>query len=104
MPVIRFSICVIDAYWSLDITELFNRLRSGNKGLSAAEAAARLREYGPNELRERQSLSRLGVFWNQLRSPLLLLLLFAAVASAFTGEWIDATIVLIIVAATVGIG
>jgi P-type Mg2+ transporter len=95
---------VIDAYWSLDIAELFSRLRSGRDGLSAAEADARLRQYGPNELRERQSLSRLRIFWNQLRSPLLLLLLFAAVASAFTGEWIDATIVLIIVAATVGIG
>ena len=95
---------MIDAYWSLDIAELFNRLRSGHDGLSADEAATRLRQYGPNELRERQSLSRLRVFWNQLRSPLLLLLLFAAGASAFTGEWIDATIVLIIVAATVGIG
>src|SRR6185503_20859087 len=55
-------------------------------------------------LRERQSLSRARVFWNQIRSPLLLLLVFAAGASAFTGEWIDATIVLAIVAATVGIG
>ena len=41
---------------------------------------------------------------NQLRSPLLLLLVFAAGASALTGEWVDAAIVLAIVVASVGIG
>ena len=33
------------------------------------------------------------MLWNQLRSPLLLLLLFAAGASVVTGEWVDAAIV-----------
>jgi Mg2+-importing ATPase len=44
------------------------------------------------------------VLWNQLRSPLLWLLLFAAVVSALSGEWTDAAIVLTIVAASAGIG
>jgi hypothetical protein len=35
-------------------------------------------------------LSRLSVLGRQLRSPLLLLLVFAAGASALTGEWVDA--------------
>jgi Mg2+-importing ATPase len=39
----------------------------------------------------------------QVRSPLLLILVFAAVVSAFTGEWVDAVIVLLIVFASVGI-
>jgi magnesium-transporting ATPase (P-type) len=47
-------------------------------GLSSAEAARRLAEFGRNELRDRRQNSRLRVLWNQLRSPLLLLLLFAA--------------------------
>ena len=91
-------------YWSLEVDELARRLRSSEDGLSSAEAAARLRQYGPNELREHRAFSRLRVFWNQLRSPLLLLLVFAAGASALTGEWVDASIVLAIVAATTGIG
>jgi len=49
-------------------------------------------------------LSRLRVLWNQLRSPLLLLLVFAAGASAVTGEWVDAVIVLAILLASAGIG
>jgi Mg2+-importing ATPase len=46
----------------------------------------------------------LRVLWNQLRSPLLFLLVFAAGASAVTGEWIDALVVLAILFASAGIG
>ena len=93
-----------DAFWAIEAGELSRLLGSGPQGLSAAEAAERLRDVGPNELLAESRLSRLGVLWNQLRSPLLLLLLFAAVVSAVTGEWGDATIVATIVLATVGIG
>jgi Mg2+-importing ATPase len=95
---------VLAAYWALDVEELSKWLQSGPEGLSAARAAERLREYGPNELRKRRRLSRLDVLVRQLRSPLLLLLVFAAAASAVTGDWLDAGIVSSIVAATVGIG
>lgn len=94
----------IAAYWALDSTELAKRLESGADGLSGTEAAQRLRDHGPNELRERRASSRLDVLFGQLRSPLLLLLVFAAGASAVTGEWLDAAIVVTIVTATVGIG
>lgn len=92
------------AYWSQDARELTRQLGSGPEGLSAGDAARRLTEYGPNELRERRPLSRLDVMARQIRSPLLLLLLFAAGASVLSGEWIDAGIVLAIVIATVGVG
>jgi Mg2+-importing ATPase len=92
------------AYWSQEPGEAARQMGCGAEGLASAEAAERLVAYGPNELRERASISRLRVLWNQLRSPLLFLLLFAAGASAVTGQWVDAGIVLAIVAATVGIG
>ena len=60
--------------------------------------------YGRNEVREHRSLTRTRVLANQLRNPLLLVLIFAAVASALTGEWVDAAIVVVIVLATVSIG
>ena len=92
----------LTGYWALEIGELAQRLGSGAKGLS--EAAKRLRDYGPNELRARRPSSRVDVLIRQLRSPLLLLLVFAAGASVVTGEWLDAAIVVTIVTATVGIG
>jgi Mg2+-importing ATPase len=98
------ALASIESYWALEPAALLERLGSGADGLAPAEAAARLRAYGRNELSQAQRLSRLRVVWNQVRSPLLLLLLFAAVISAATDEWGDAIIVLSIVVATVGIG
>ncbi len=91
-------------YWSIDLSELFVRVKSTRAGLSTEEAARRLRQYGPNLLKGQRELSRLSVLWNQFRSPLLLLLVFAAIASAFTGEFVDAGVVLLILAASAGIG
>ena len=51
-----------------------------------------------------QAPTRLAVLWNQLRSPLLLLLLFAAAVSVATGEWVDAAIIVAIVLARAAIG
>jgi Mg2+-importing ATPase len=94
----------LSEYWALSPTEVAKRLSSSLEGLSGRDARERLTVYGPNELREQHRMTRWRVFWNQLRNPLLLLLLFAAGASAFTGEWVDATIVIVIVLASVGIG
>jgi P-type Mg2+ transporter len=91
-------------YWAIDEDMLLRRLDSSRDGLPALEAARRLRTYGPNRIRERARLTRARVLLNQLRNPLLLVLVFAAGASALTGEWVDAAIVLVIVVATVGIG
>lgn len=74
------------------------------EGLSAAEAARRLAAHGRNELREQEQLSRARVLASQFRSPLLLLLVFAAVVSAWTGEWLDAAIVTAIIVASAGLG
>lgn len=100
----RIAISIVSAYWALDPAEVARRLGSGPGGLSAEEAARRLDRYGPNELHEHAVLSRWRVLWRQLRSPLLLLLVFAAVASAATGQWVDSAIVLAIVLASAGIG
>ncbi len=91
-------------YWALNSDDVLAHLRTQRSGLSSAEAAQRLKSVGRNELHERQALSRLRTLLNQLRSPLLLLLLFAAAISMFSGEWVDASIVFAIVVATVFVG
>ena len=75
-----------------------------SSGLTSVEAARRLREHGRNELREEEELSRLRVLLAQFRSPLLLLLVFAAAVALATGQWIDATIVILIILASAGLG
>ncbi len=91
-------------YWAEAAPELLRQLATGERGLTSDAAQRKLQEHGRNELVEHSDTSRLVVLWNQLRNPLLLLLLFAAVISAGSGEWTDAAIVSTIVCVTVGIG
>jgi Mg2+-importing ATPase len=46
----------------------------------------------------------LGLFLSQFRSPLVLILIFAALVSAFVGEWADASIVLVVVLGSTMLG
>ena len=84
-------------YWSQDATALSQALGSGPSGLSSDASAAKLREVGPNSV---EDLSRLSVFrllLRQYQSPLVLILIFAALVSLSLKQWHDATIILIIV-------
>jgi Mg2+-importing ATPase len=93
----------VHPFWSLDAARVARDLASGPAGLSEDEAAARLAAVGANTLRARPARTRVRATAAQLRHPLLVILIFAAVASLATGAWIDAAIVLIIVGASVGI-
>lgn len=59
-------------------------------GLTAAEASARLARYGPNALPETRPLSLVSVFLRQFLSPLIYVLLIAAVVSLVLSDVKDA--------------
>ena len=84
-------------YWHRSANELVQELRTTANGLSNAEARQRLNEYGPNLLKPRRKNDALTLLLNQFRSPLVLILLFAAIVSALLAEYVDAAIVLTIV-------
>jgi Ca2+-transporting ATPase len=64
--------------------------RSMEAGLSAAEAARRLATAGPNELRRDDGTPPWRIFVRQLSSPVVLLMLAAAVVSGLLRETADA--------------
>jgi P-type Ca2+ transporter type 2C len=76
------------------VRELGTDLR---KGLSSAEAARRLGQYGPNELRKEEGVSPLALFLGQFRNMLIIILLIAIALSALVGEVMDAAIIAVIV-------
>ncbi|MFW5692117.1 MAG: cation-translocating P-type ATPase [Chloroflexota bacterium] len=55
-------------------------------GLEAAEVERRTSQYGPNELVEKGTKSPMLILWEQLIDPMVLILIGAAVVSAFLGE------------------
>ncbi|HTG47604.1 MAG TPA: HAD-IC family P-type ATPase, partial [Actinomycetota bacterium] len=78
-------------------------LGSGPQGLAAAEAERRLAAWGANVLRD-HAASAWRVIANQLRNPLLPLLVIAAIVSGVTGQVTDAGIIVVMVVLSVGLG
>lgn len=69
-------------------------------GLSEREARQRLERYGPNELKQKEKPALIRQLWEQLKDPMILVLLAAAALSWFASrgeDWLDAVIILIIV-------
>ncbi len=62
-------------------------------GLTSPEAEARLARFGPNEPATSQHHSILSDILHVFMNPLVLILVIAAVASAFLGEKVDAAII-----------
>ncbi|MEV6296137.1 magnesium-translocating P-type ATPase [Streptomyces sp. NPDC051896] len=88
---------------ALPTAQVLRDLQVPEGGLSSEEAARRLKRWGPNAVHSHRARAWL-VLWHQLRSPLLGLLLAAAVVSYFVGERSDAMIIAVIVALSVGLG
>jgi Mg2+-importing ATPase len=76
---------------------------SNQHGLSSAEVTQRQAQWGPNAVSSHKTRFW-PVLWHQLRSPLLALLMSAALASYFVGEKGGAVIIGVIVALSVGLG
>ncbi|MBI3857728.1 MAG: HAD-IC family P-type ATPase, partial [Planctomycetes bacterium] len=93
-----------ESYWTLPSSDLLTRLGTSASGLSFVEAEARRKTFGPNVLSDRGRQSWFSHLVNQLRSPLVLLLVGAAVVSLGVSEWTSAAIIVAIVAASVAIG
>jgi Mg2+-importing ATPase len=89
---------MMDEFWHESLDEQFSRLQSGPNGLSQEEAAARLRTYGLNSLKPPQKGKALRLFLSQFKSPLILLLVGAAILSFSLGNALDASMILGIVA------
>jgi len=87
-----------EIHWhSLSSGEVLSRLGSGAGGLSTAEAARRLRQYGPNQFELVRKPSAVKIFLKQFANILIGLLLAALVISAFLGEVIDSIVIGVIV-------
>ena len=69
---------------------LFNQLGSSIHGLSHSDAAKRQLRYGKNTLPQASPPSGIHVFLTQFKSPLIYVLLAAAILSFLIQEWSDA--------------
>ena len=88
---------------SLPLAEVERRLGSSPDGLSQAEAAKRLSQYGPNEIEEKKTnllLKFLSYFWG----PIPWMIEAAVILSAVDRHWPDFGIILVLLLANAVVG
>ena len=87
--------------YTQSVEEILSETKSSADGLSSAEAAKRLAEHGPNKLKEAQKPTLFQRFLEQLKDPMLIILMVAAAVSAvtsfFEGEGMAEVFIILIV-------
>ena len=84
-------------FWSLPTDQVLQQMHSTTAGLSRQDAKQRLSEFGANSLKQKHKSSAWMLLLNQFKSPIILILIFAAVLSIFLKDAADAIIILTIV-------
>jgi P-type Mg2+ transporter len=85
------------------LSEVTSSTAPSTAGLDTAEAARRLAQYGPNDPAPKKRRSHLVELLLQFTNPLVAILLFASVVSAFVGEIVNAAIIIVIVSLSVAV-
>ncbi len=88
---------------SLPMAEVQNQLGSSPDGLSQAEAAKRLAQYGPNEIAEHKT-NRLLKFLSYFWGPIPWMIEVAVILSGAVGHWPDFFIILLLLLANAVVG
>ncbi len=84
--------------WRVEASEVASALDTGvETGLAGPTARARLAEYGPNELIEKKQRPTWMLFVDQFTSPMILVLIAAAIITAVIGHSKDTVVILAIV-------
>ncbi|ERT56276.1 cation transporter/ATPase N-terminal domain protein [Peptoniphilus sp. BV3C26] len=84
-------------FWSYDKDAILKQLNSSENGLSTKEAEDRIEKYGKNVFEEKKSTSKFMIFLSQFKSPITMILIFAAILSIFLKDYSDGVIILIII-------
>src|SRR5690606_26407621 len=91
-------------WFSLDGDEVLEKLSSSPSGLRSGEAEKRLHQYGPNELSFARATPWWRVLLRQFLSPVIGVLVVAAVISAVTDHPVDAIAISLILALNAALG
>ncbi|MBI2551813.1 HAD-IC family P-type ATPase [Candidatus Uhrbacteria bacterium] len=89
---------------ALKMEDVLKEVSTSKHGLTEEEARARIAKYGPNVLPEDQRPSRVAIFVRQLKSPLVYVLLIAALIVAALQEFVDMGVILAAVVVNAAIG
>lgn len=92
-------------WYQLTIEEIAERLKADlKKGLSPDEVKLRIEQEGLNELPRGKKITWWQFLFRQFKSPLVYILVIAAIITAFLHEWVDTIVVVMAVLLNVSVG
>ena len=93
----RILACDLSHYWKRPAADLMQELGTSAAGIMEAEAPERLKIYGLNLLQSHKRLDALGLLLAQFKSPIVIILICAAILSYLLDSRTEAIIILVIV-------
>jgi P-type Mg2+ transporter len=84
-------------FWSVPVEEILKELGTFSQGLTNTEAEQRLKRFGFNRIKPPKKSDALTLLIGQFKSPIILILIFAAGLSLVLHDSVDALIILSIV-------
>jgi Ca2+-transporting ATPase len=94
----------MENWHNLSVEQVLQELGSRGSGLTMDEVKERLLRFGPNELKSKKKASAILVFGRQFLSPLIYVLLAAAIISLVIQHFIDAIVVFVVLLVNAFIG
>src|SRR5512134_3566608 len=86
-----------EAWHALKAEDVLKNLEAREHGLTSSQAAARLVQYGANQLQEAPRPTFWHMLWEQLNNFVVILLIVASIISALLGDYVEATAIMAIV-------
>jgi len=91
-------------FYQQDLEQIYLTFKTNENGLSQEEADSRLEEQGFNELQTETRINKFKLFISQFQSFIIYIMLFATVLSLILQEYVDASVILVILIANAFIG
>ncbi len=83
----------ITSPWAIDTVDLIKDLGTSHDGLTDQEAEARIGVYGDNTFHNKEKKNIVLLFLKQFLSPLIFLLIGAAILTGILAEWVDTIVI-----------
>lgn len=90
--------------WAINTSEILINLKTAHTGITEKEAEIRLAQYGDNTFHNKEKKSIVSIFLKQFASPLIFLLMAAAILTSILNEWIDTGVIAFAVLLNVFLG
>ena len=94
----------IQTPWFLSNEEVLNNLETSTLGISEEEAENRLKIFGSNKFKNQKTISITKLAIRQLMSPLIFILIGAAILTSILQEWVNTAVIVGAVLINVGLG